>query len=80
MTDIEKAKELVDRFYNQLSYGILSGKDEPKDRRRLFLSQQCAIICVDEIMQCLPSFADHVEFKSQSAHYWNKVKQAIESL
>jgi len=60
----EKALELVDRYCRtKLDNGII-GIYQP-------LAKQCALICVDEILE----FHDRIDVK-----YWNEVKQEINKL
>ncbi len=71
-TTIEaKAKELVDKFRNELSW---IEKDHKVDLWRE--ARQCAIICVDEIMLYYPVAND--DENSQRFHeYWLSVKEQI---
>jgi len=57
MNPKEKAKELVDRF----EYFTETN----------FTSKQCALICVDEILNIIKYFSIYKE-------YWEEVKQEIE--
>lgn len=72
MTPKEKAKNLVDRFdYEVVNLdGIISHTKEE--------SKQCALICVDEMINYLKPLAYDV----QSIHtsYWQEVKQEINKL
>ena len=64
MTPKEKAKELVQLFYNnQCSHSVteLAYKSAKK----------CALICVDEILE----FHDRIDVK-----YWKEIKQEINKL
>lgn len=73
MTPKEKAKELVEKF--NLPTGMMS--DEIK---------QCALICVDEIIESSPSLpllADSGVYGDDialNAEYWKEVKKEIENL
>ena len=67
MTAKDKAKELIQLFYNkQCSHSIteLAYKS----------AKQCALICVDEILREIPKRFDSEEI------YWEKVKKEIEKL
>ena len=65
MTPKEKAKELVDRYRNELSW------IESDHRVDLYRdAKQCAIICVGEILK-VQVFKDG---------YWAKVKAEIEAM
>jgi len=67
MTAKDKAKELIQLFYNkQCSHSIteLAYKS----------AKQCALICVDEILREIPKRFDSEEI------YWEEVKKEIEKL
>jgi len=68
MTPKEKAKELVDKYDNTLTY--LESKSKAK---------QSALIAVDEILNTLYSipFGNALD---NELEYWNEVKQEIEKL
>ena len=68
MTPQEKAKELVDRFDETLTY--LESKQKAK---------QCALIAVEEILNTLYSipFGNALD---NELEYWQEVKQEIEKL
>jgi hypothetical protein len=61
----DKAKELVDRFDETLTY--LESKQKAK---------KCALIAVDEIIKTM----DNVMLPNPFKQYWNKVKQEIQEL
>jgi hypothetical protein len=61
----EKAKELVDRFFNKHAYMTLE------------MAIQCALICVDEISKSIIWSSD---FNGDKKRYWQEVKKAIEKL
>ena len=65
----EKAKELVSKFkFYQL----------PKDKRILIdNSKQCALICIDEILE---SFNYLEYYPEEFRDYWQDVKQEINKL
>jgi hypothetical protein len=62
MTAKDKAKELVDRFLN-----------EQNDTEEISQAKQCALICVDEILQEIEGFPYAYKF-------WEEVKQEINKL
>ena len=74
MTPKKKAKELVDKYMNQLSQGLMI-----KDAKK------CAIIAIDEIMTFVP-YQDYKETISPyddaelSMDYWQEVKDAVSLL
>jgi hypothetical protein len=67
----QKAKELVDKFDEALTY--LESKSKAK---------QCALIAVNEILQIVPSIflTDDEEIHSGHYQYWQEVKQEIQKL
>ena len=77
MTPQEKAKDLVDKYDNTLTY--LESKSKAK---------QCALIAVDEIIKVCP-YIRHKDWETLEqlnaaniyfVEYWNEVKQEIEKL
>jgi hypothetical protein len=76
MTAKDKAKELVDRF---------KGVTRPFSKRRTLKvdihpehAKQCALICVDEILESLWNVGH--SFSNDEINYWQEVKQEIERL
>ena len=69
MTPKEKAKELVDRFDETLTY--LESKQKAK---------QCALIAVDEIINSNPHSNPLNTDVHSTMSYWNEIKQEIEKL
>ncbi len=76
-TPKEKAKELVDRFCNQCHYCEMDDYEAAK---------QCALICVDEIIESSPFgpcngyfeiVTDRIE---DCVDYWKQVKEEIKKL
>lgn len=64
----EKAKELVDLFYN--------AKTVETRYRDIFAAKACAIICVDEILDfTINNCCEH-----QNRKYWEEVKSEIQNL
>jgi hypothetical protein len=63
MTAKDKAKELVDRF-------------RIGDRNMKSKAKQCALICVDEIINTYPSPWSSLDVDPQK-DYWEEVKQEI---
>jgi hypothetical protein len=70
MTPQEKARELVDKFYNEVKY--------------MERAKKCALIAVDEIIQqweVIDTYiADFGGKLNQSLKYWQQVKQEIQAL
>lgn len=75
----EKAKELVDKFMNEMP-SIPSYTSEYK------AAKQCALICVDEILKVYEHVDENIikrnELYRPLEEYdeWQKVKEAIKSL
>ena len=77
MTPKEKAKELVDKYFYLFSV-------ELENTIENYEAKECALIAVDEIIECTPS-VDMYPPNCQSIHsrvreYWQEVKQEIEKL
>ena len=68
----EKAKELVDRFHNKLR---LINKTDSYGK-----SKQCAIICVDEIINALDEQKTYTGHKIHLTRYYEEVKTEINLL
>ncbi len=72
MKAVDKAKELVDRFYGiEPVEPIYIGMDKGQ-------AKQCALICVDEIVQVL--WHNHEKNSEKMYRYYIEVKQEIERL
>ena len=83
MTPKEKAKELVDRYFNDY------GETMPNGKFILCIvstgrAKQCALICVDEIIKSRPTmFCGHMNGKDivrKDVESWEEVKREIEKL
>ncbi len=73
MTPKEKALELVDTYCRaKLDNGII-GIYQP-------LAKQCALICVDEILQTIPEEVMSYKPFMMNTDYWQEVKQEINKL
>jgi hypothetical protein len=68
MTSKEKAEELVSKYYNRIEH-TLSEEYEP---HALWLSKQCALIAVNELINDAKD--------SDDINFWKEVKQEIEKL
>jgi hypothetical protein len=80
MTPKEKAKQLADRFYNEVKY---------MERAKV-----CALIAVDEILNARPLDPNYVDWddcgaahqywyeaqKEEALEFWNNVKSELQSL
>ena len=67
MTPKEKAKELVNKFLQ-----IYDG--------RVPQAKQCALICVDEILQTIPNEVMSYKPFMMNTDYWQEVKEDINKL
>jgi hypothetical protein len=72
MTPKEKAKELVDKFF-EYTYRVKWDIDKNKWEHNFDQSKQCALIAVDEIINTLLYGYNLIE-------YWQNVKKEIELL
>ena len=77
MKSKEKAKELVDRYYD-LQYNIV--EIVPDNIHQIV--KQCALICVDEILleHIWADPAEQSYYYMGCRKYWQEVKQEIEKL
>jgi len=76
MKAIEKAKELVDKF-------TITGNEWYNEDRDYAEAKQCALICVDEILEATKH--EHINDKGTGldikfSEYWQEVKQEINKL
>ena len=82
MTPKEKAKELVDKFYqttpNEAWINEPLGIAEPFGSWKQ--ARQCALIAVDEIILANPYSNTFKNVEYSSMDYWKEVKQEIEKL
>tara|TARA_R110000782_G_scaffold198154_1_gene287206 strand:+ start:359 stop:583 length:225 start_codon:yes stop_codon:yes gene_type:complete len=74
MTPKEKAKELVQIYFNEVS-------DANPLEDILFSAKQCALICVDEMVSYLYDIEFHKrEDAIKSVKYWKEVEQEINKI
>jgi len=74
----EKAKDLVDRFYYMLpNNGSHTGINNVESRYKE--AKQCALIAVDEIINC-DSFFSSLDATKEFTKYWYEVQEEIEQL
>jgi len=71
MTPKEKAKELVEKFE------LIERAERYEDELNLFEAKQCALICVEEILNDNPNIYDSDRLNHK---YWKEVKEEIEKL
>ena len=72
MTPKEKADELVKKIYKVMS-------DSVSDIT-LYFAKQCALIAVDELINCSISYDNYNATWASQVKYWQEVKQEIEKL
>lgn len=73
MTPKEKAKELVDKFAR------IDGYQDSIDLSKCDYEKQCALIAVDEIVNC-DSFFKTLEETKEFTEYWYNVQKEINNL
>ena len=76
MTPKEKAKELVDKYYDMKWQSYSHKKTSIKSMTKLS-SKQCALIAVDEIISIKLLW---YQKDTKELDYWQEVKQEIEKL
>jgi hypothetical protein len=72
MTPKEKAKDLIDKFYQEAPL------DEIKFYSNDVMAKQCALIAVEEIIES--HYYALSGIKPMIYEYWNEVKQEIQKL
>ena len=77
MTPKEKAKELVDKFF-EYSYRVKWDIDKNKWEHNFDQSKQCALIAVDEILS-MGIMSDSGDWR-MAKQYWMEVRTEIENL
>lgn len=83
MTPKEKAKELVEKFNDYVNPCMGSGmlSNHHDDGAIRYQSKRCAIIAVDEILEEFKNYPlPYGQEENFKLHYWQKVKESIESL
>ena len=73
MTPKEKAIELWWKYYNRIEH-TLSEEYSPHEN---FITKQCALIAVDEIIKDRERLNDALFYDSE---YWQEVKQELEKI
>ena len=77
MTPQEKANNLVNQ------YRIILMREDTECGNEILCSRiakQCALIAVDELIECSKSYDIYNATWATQIHFWNKVKQEIEKL
>lgn len=78
MTPKEKANEIAGLMFHEISDGTLDISQVE------YISKQCALIAVDEILKSNPiiplKFMTESESLDAACEYWQEVKQEIEKL
>ena len=75
MTTGEKAKELVDRFYDTIENNVELYKGE-----YLVTAKQCALICIDEMIKEHIHVSQNYKWQDEIWEWLREVKQEIEKL
>ena len=75
MTAKDKAKELVDRFYDTIENNVELYKGE-----YLVTAKQCALICVDETIKEHLYISQNYDWQNESYQELEDIKQEIEKL
>jgi len=73
MTPKEKAIELINKYYNQMN------PEAPDCNISFNQCKQCALICVDEIINC-DSFFKSLQYTREFTAYWYAVQDEINKL
>lgn len=78
MTPQQKAKELIDNFSKFQTYTTGFEIDKHSEFVRMERAKQCALICVDEIMDALgkPIMQSYEEWEEHNG-YWQQVRNEI---
>jgi hypothetical protein len=85
MTPQEKAKELIDKFYDIEYADFYQNNEHSMNWSEI---QQCALITVDELQKFELRIAEQIEFLTKKANgefklenlYWESVKEEIKKL
>jgi len=73
----EKAEELVSKYItNQNSWYL----ENLVDGLRITHAKQCALIAVDEILECYPAQCPKESYEMEQHIFWQQVKTEIEKL
>ena len=72
MKQKEKAEELVERMYQVHSS---SASDIT-----WYFAKQCALIAVDEVLECYPAQCPKESYEMEQHIYWQQVKTEINNL
>jgi len=75
MTTGEKAKELVDRFYDTIENNVELYKGE-----YLVTAKQCALICIDEMIKEHIHVSQNYKWQDEIWEWLREVKQEINKL
>jgi hypothetical protein len=74
MTAKQKARDLVDRYY------VWTSRAENNETFAMYDAKQCALICVDEILENIPNEVMTYKPFMMNTDYWQEVKQEINKL
>jgi hypothetical protein len=79
MTPLEKAKELVYKFYPNVQWKL--GQEDCLDR-----AKRCALVAVNELINSIPCIPSPIPNENitdsimQAREYWQQVKNEIDNL
>ena len=71
-----KAKELVERYFDIIPFNDNELSEEEMYEVQLSIVKQCAIICVDEMLDCNSTSVD----SEDEFEFWKEVKLEINKL
>lgn len=74
MTPKQKAKQLIDNMYMEMSDFMIT------DKVLEVVAKQCALIAVDEVIECCNEYDEVHENYTTQVDYWKQVKNEIEQL
>jgi len=74
----EKAKELIEK-YQKLDIEI-GGQYDGYLTMKIHDAKQCALIAVDEILECYPAQCPKESYEMEQHIFWQQVKTEIEKL
>jgi hypothetical protein len=90
MTDKEKAKELVTKYYDYVSGWTSTNRPDQRpsaqyegEKMKTGRAIQCALIAVEQIETALTDFgqeSDELQNMDSEFRFWDKVKNSIKSM
>ncbi len=81
MTPKEKARQLYDKMFYEIEESVAGLFEEDVDyiTAREEAAKQCALICVEEMLNNSEEFSDSVA-KIEQEEYWQQIKTEIKNL